>query len=141
MKKFIRFALFCLILPVSAAAFYEESTLKLSANGHIFAQIVLMLGLYLLAWAWIRFDEINNLREYLASEHGKRTYWMVHFDEDQAPGTWPETLISETPRDVSAETAQMDTQALPEIPGNNELIWKDFTSDYQVTALARNNKN
>jgi hypothetical protein len=67
MKKNLRFALICLILPLSVVLFHAESKLTISADGHILAQALILLGAYWLVWCWLKFEEDCHMREYIES--------------------------------------------------------------------------
>ena len=83
MKINPRFALICLLPPLCIVAFYEESKLALSAEGHTLAQIMIWLGAIWLTWRWIKYDQACYLREYLTSKPGQKTHLFISAGEFQ----------------------------------------------------------
>lgn len=63
MNKFLCNMLLVLILPVAVVAFDMEAKLRVSGNVHMLLQILIVLVVGRLVWAWIQFNEACALRE------------------------------------------------------------------------------
>ncbi len=85
MNKTFRFLLLFLLLPVMIAAFYLETRLSLSSSGHALVQVGIIAGTCWLAWRWVDYDEMSDLREIRRSEPVRYHYRIATRVEDVEP--------------------------------------------------------
>lgn len=85
MNKTFRLILLFLLLPVMITVFYLETRLPFSSSGHALVQVAVVAGTCWLAWQWVIYDEVSDLREIRRSEPVRYHYRITTRVEDVEP--------------------------------------------------------
>lgn len=134
MKKELRFALLILLLPVMIGAFYLDSRLNVSSFDHNVIQVMIVGGIYLMVWQWIRFDEYARNQQEFEMKHGLTSYRRLHLVKG--------ILYTEGEQSVPAiERAEPSPIQQIEAP-HPSIVWlEEPTSNLRLVKTAQENKN
>lgn len=135
MNKTFRLILLFLLLPVIIAAFYLETRLPLSSSGHALVQVGIIAGTCWLAWRWVVYDEISDLREIRRSEPARYHYRLATRVEDvdtlqPEPNRLPR---NGTARAVAPAATRRMTPLAAQLPKNIDQAIKLPISPTRVT--------